>query len=147
MGLNNIMENESISKELEAALESFKAKSNQAPEGYFDQFEAQILAKIQAKEQLTSTTFALKNNASIISIFRAQKKYMVAASVVLMVVSGYFLYNSSDTKSILNNEIVGIETLPDAVIEGYINNNELVAEVEWNTAIEAAGAAVSFNNN
>lgn len=147
MGLNNVMENESISKELEAALESFKAKSNQAPEGYFDQFEAQVLAKIQAQEKLTSATIAPKNSASIISIFRAQKKYMVAASVALMVVSGYFLYNPSDTKSILNNEMVAIETLPDAVIEGYINNNELVAEVEWNTAIETAGADVSFNNN
>lgn len=146
MGLNNVMENESITKELEAALESFKAKSNQAPEGYFDQFEARIVAKIKAKEQLTSALVAPKNSASIISIFRAQKKYMVAASVMLIVATGYLLYNQSATNSILKDEIVAIEALPDAVIEGYINNNELVAEVEWNTAIETAGADVSFNN-
>ena len=44
------MENEIISKELEAALKSFEAKNSQVPEGYFDQFEMNLMRKIQAEK-------------------------------------------------------------------------------------------------
>ena len=43
-------------------------------------------------------------------------------------------------------EMIEIETLPDELIEAYVNNNELVAEVEWNTAIETEAASLSNNN-
>jgi hypothetical protein len=43
--------------------------------------------------------------------------------------------------------MIDIETLPDELIEAYVNNNELVAEVEWNSAIETAGTNLISSNN
>jgi hypothetical protein len=133
------MENEIISKELEAALKSFKAKNNQVPEGYFDQFEMNLMRKIQAEKNAPK-------QAKILSIFSAQKKYLVAASLILLVATSYLFYNKSNNKVISPGELVQIEALPDEVIEAYLNENEVVAEVDWNGAIEAVGVEINLNN-
>ncbi len=44
-------------------------------------------------------------------------------------------------------ETIEIETLPDELIEAYVDYNEFVAEVEWNSAIEAAGNNLTLINN
>ena len=133
------MENEIISKELKAALKSFEAKNNQIPDGYFDQFEMNLMHKIQAEKNAPK-------QAKILSIFSAQKKYLVAASLILVVATGYLLYDKGNNKVIPQGELVQIEALPDEVIEAYLNENEVVAEVDWNGAIEAVGVEVNLNN-
>ena len=64
-------------------------------------------------------------------------------------VSGLLFFNSEEEKNnaiVAKVEMIQIETLPDELIEAYVNNNELVAEVEWNTAIETEAASLSNNN-
>lgn len=134
------MEKESMSKELEKALERFKAKNDEVPQGYFDQFELELMRKIQSENHAPK-------EANIISLFAKQKKYLVAASLLFAVVTGYLFYNQLNEHTISTNEMVQIESLPDEVIEAYVDNNELVAEVEWNSAIESAGANISLKNN
>ncbi|MFM6994632.1 MAG: hypothetical protein ACKOWO_05920 [Sediminibacterium sp.] len=134
------MEKESMSKELEKALERFKAKNDEVPQGYFDQFELELMRKIQTQKQGSK-------QASIFSLFAKQKKYLVAASLLIAIATGYLLYNQPTTNSISTNEMVQIESLPDEVIEAYVNNNELIAEVEWISAIESAGASIPLENN
>lgn len=134
------MENETISKELEAALKGFQAKNNQVPEGYFDQFELELLHKIQ-------TDANAPKKAKVYSLIAKSKKYLIAASLVIAVATGYFFYDNLKTNEITQDEFVQIETLPDLVIETYINNNELVAEVDWNSAIETESASMQINNN
>ncbi len=135
----NDMENESISKELEAALKSFDTKSKQVPAGYFDQFELDLMQSIKAGEQAPK-------KAPIVNFISNQKKYLVAASLVFAVLSGYLYFNKTEknTASFVNVEMIQIETLPDELIEAYVNNNEIVAEVEWNTAIEAEAVSMSI---
>jgi hypothetical protein len=135
----NDMENESISKELEAALKSFDTKSKQVPAGYFDQFELDLMQSIKAGEQAPK-------KAPIVNFILNQKKYLVAASLVFAVLSGYLYFNKTEknTASFVNVEMIQIETLPDELIEAYVNNNEIVAEVEWNTAIEAEAVSMSI---
>jgi hypothetical protein len=138
----NDMENESISKNLEEALKSFEAKTKQVPAGYFDQFELDLMQKIKAEKQAPQ-------KARIITLFSNQKKYLVAASLLFAVATGYLVFNNAENTndSIAKVEIIDIETLPDELIEAYVNNNELVAEVEWNSAIEATGTnLISINN-
>jgi predicted house-cleaning NTP pyrophosphatase (Maf/HAM1 superfamily) len=87
--------------------------------------------------------------APIITLFSNQKKYLVAASLLFAVATGYLVFNNAGNTndSIAKVEIIDIETLPDELIEAYVNNNELVAEVEWNSAIEATGTnLISINN-
>ena len=134
------MEKESMSKELEKALERFKAKNDEVPQGYFDQFELELMHKIQSENHAPK-------QANIISLFAKQKKYLVAASLLFAVATGYLFYNQLNEHTISTNEMVQIESLPDEVIEAYVDNNELVAEVEWNSAIESAGANISLKNN
>jgi hypothetical protein len=137
----NDMENESISKNLEEALKSFEAKTKQVPAGYFDQFELDLIQKIKVEKQAPQ-------NAPIITLFSNQKKYLVAASLLFAIATGYLVFNNArnTNDSIAKVEIIDIETLPDELIEAYVNNNELVAEVEWNSAIEAAGTNLISTN-
>jgi len=138
----NDKENESISKGLEEALKGFESKTKQVPVGYFDQFEHDIMQKIKEEEQAPQKT-------RIITLFSNQKKYLVAASLVLAIATGYLFFNKVENTndSIVKVETIDIETLPDELIEAYVNNNELVAEVEWNSAIESTGSNLTLTNN
>jgi len=142
MHLNNDMENESISKGLEEALKSFDTKTKQLPAGYFDQFELDLMQKIKAQKQGPK-------RAPIVTLFLEHKKYLVAASLLFAIVTGSLFINKAENTndSIVNVETIKIENLPDELIEAYVNNNELVAEVEWNSAIEAAGTNLTSINN
>ena len=135
------MENESISKELVEALKSFETKTKQVPAGYFDQFELDLMQKIKAQEQAPK-------RAPIVSFFLDHKQYLVAASLIFAIATGILFFNSEEKNNaaVAKVEMIGIETLPDELIEAYVNNNELVAEVEWNTAIETEAASLSNNN-
>ena len=138
----NDMENESISKALEEALKSFETKTKQVPAGYFDQFELDLMQKIKTEKQAPQ-------KARIINLFSNQKKYLVAASLLFAIATGYLFFNKAEntTTQIAKVEIINIETLPDELIEAYVNNNELVAEVEWNSAIETVGTNLISTNN
>jgi len=138
----NDMENESISKNLEEALKSFEAKTKQVPAGYFDQFELDLMQKIKSDKQAPQ-------KARIVALFSNQKQYLVAASLVLAIATGYLFFNKSENTndSMAKVETIEIETLPDELIEAYVNYNEFVAEVEWNSAIEAAGSNLTLINH
>ena len=142
MHLNTDMENESISKGLEEALKSFDTKTKQLPAGYFDQFELDLMQKIKSEKQAPQ-------KARIVALFSNQKQYLVAASLVLAIATGYLFFNKSENTndSMAKVETINIATLPDELIEAYVNYNELVAEVEWNSAIEAAGNNLTLINN
>jgi hypothetical protein len=141
MHLNTDMENESISKGLEEALKSFDTKTKQVPAGYFDQFELDLMQKIKAQKQGPK-------RAPILTLFLEHKKYLVAASLLFAIVTGSLFINKTENTnhSIVKVETIEIENLPDELIEAYVNNNELVAEVEWNSAIEAAGTNLISTN-
>jgi hypothetical protein len=141
MHLNTDMENESISKALEEALKSFDSKTKQVPVGYFDQFEMNLMQQIKVEEQAPQ-------KARIVNLFLNQKKYLVAASLLFAIVTGSLFINTAEktNDAIAKVETIDIETLSDELIEAYVNNNELVAEVEWNSAIEAAGTNLISTN-
>ena len=132
------MENESISKELVEALKSFETKTKQVPAGYFDQFELDLMQKIKAQQQAPK-------RAPIVGLFLDHKQYLVAASLIFAITTGLLFFNKAEknTASIAKVEMIEIETLPDELIEAYVNNNEPVAEVEWNTAIETEATLLS----
>jgi hypothetical protein len=138
----NDIENESISKALEEALKSFDSNTKQVPVGYFDQFELDLMQKINTEKQAPQ-------KARIVTLFLKQKKYLVAASLFFAIATGYLFFNKAEntTTQIAKVEIIDIETLPDELIEAYVNNNELVAEVEWNSAIETVGTNLIRTNN
>lgn len=138
MHLNTDMENESISKELVEALKSFESKTKQVPAGYFEQFELGLMQKIKAQEQAPK-------RPPIVALFLEHQQYLVAASLIFAIATGFLFFNNAEknTTAIAKVELIEIETLPDELIEAYVINNEFVAEVEWNTAIETEAALLS----
>lgn len=138
MHLNTDMENESISKGLEEALKGFETKTKQVPAGYFDQFELDLMQKIKAQKQAPK-------RAPIVALILDHKQYLVAASLIFAIATGllFFYTAEKNTIAIAKVSMIEIETLPDELIEAYVNNNELVSEVEWNTAIETEAALLS----
>ena len=138
MHLITDMENELISKELVEALKSFDTKTKQISAGYFDQFELDLMQKIKAQKQAPK-------RAPILRLFLDHKQYLVAASLMFAVATGLLFFNKAEenTSALAKVELIEIETLPDELIEAYVNNNELVAEVEWNTAIETEASLLS----
>jgi hypothetical protein len=136
------MENESISKELVEALKSFETKTKQVPAGYFDQFELDLMQKIKAQERAPK-------RAPIVTLLLDHKQYLVAASLIFAITTGLLFFNKTEknTASVAKVELIEIENLPDELIEAYVNNNELVTEVEWNSAIEAVGTNLISTNN
>jgi len=136
------MENESISKELVEALKSFETKTKQVPAGYFDQFELDLMQKIKAQERAPK-------RAPIVTLLLDHKQYLVAASLIFAITTGLLFFNKTEknTASIAKVELIEIENLPYELIEAYVNNNELVTEVEWNSAIEAVGTNLISTNN
>ena len=135
------MENEIISKELEAALKEFQAKTDQVPSAYFDQFEQDLMRKIQAEKNTAkkATLFIMKG---------AAKKYLVAASLLFAIVAGALLFDKSSYEAtIVQEQLVQIEALPDEAIEMYLNENELVAEIDYTAAIETLETSIQLGNN
>ena len=138
----NDTENKSISKKLEEALKCFESKTMQVPAAYFDQFELVLMQKIKSENQAPQ-------KARIVTLFSNQKKYLVAASLVLAIATGYLYIDKAENTndSIAKVETIDIETLPDELIEAYVDYNEFVAEVEWNSAIEAVGTNLMPTNH
>jgi predicted house-cleaning NTP pyrophosphatase (Maf/HAM1 superfamily) len=99
--------------------------------------------------QKINTEKQAPQKARIVTLFLKQKKYLVAASLFFAIATGYLFFNKAEntTTQIAKVEIIDIETLPDELIEAYVNNNELVAEVEWNSAIETVGTNLIGTNN
>jgi len=132
------MENESISKELEEALKGFEAKTKQMPAGYFEQFELNLIQKIKVQEDAPK-------RAPIVAFFLDHKQYLVAASLIFAIATGLLFFNNveNNSTSLAKVEMIEIETLPDELIEAYVINNEFLAEVEWNSAIETEAVFIS----
>ena len=132
------MENESISKELEEALKGFEAKTKQMPAGYFEQFELNLIQKIKVQEDAPK-------RAPIVAFFLNHKQYLVAASLIFAIATGLLFFNNveNSSTSLAKVEMIEIETLPDELIEAYVINNEFLAEVEWNSAIETEAVFIS----
>ena len=107
----------------------------------FDQFEMDIMQKINAAGQAPK-------RAPIVAVFLDHKQYLVAASLIFAIATGFLFFNTAEKNNaaVAKVEMIQIETLPDELIEAYVNNNELVAEVEWNTVIETEAASLSDNN-
>ena len=90
----------------------------------------------------------MPKRAPIVALFLDHKKYFVAASLIFAIVTGVLFFNTDkkNTSAVAMVEMIEIETLPDELIESFVINNEYVAEVEWNTAIETEAVSLSNNN-
>ena len=103
-----------LSKE---ALMQFESNIQKVPDAYFDQFSDSLFDRIKKTKQTSSAKIFSLGSLSI------------AATVLLIMVSGYFLVQKN---RVLNDQIavIAIHEIPIAEIDDYISNNEWIAEVD-----------------
>lgn len=102
-------------------LMQFEENQMQASDTFFEQQEASIL-KVVGKQQVK--ILSLRNWA----------KLAVAASLLAIITTTYiFIQRDPQTDNTL--QYVKIEEIPSDEIENYVNNNELVAEIDWSEEI------------
>jgi hypothetical protein len=143
------MKNEQIlTNNQEIELENFKMpitlnEEKDIPVNYFDQFPNQLLEKIHQSENVKKTAkYKIIHIASI-------GKYAVAASVLLIIASTYYLVTpnkiltpSQQEASIKN---ISLQEISTEEIESYVDNYEFVNEADMQMEISKIGATLETN--
>jgi hypothetical protein len=109
------------------ALASLEAKRRNVPAGYFEQFEINILREIQQTKKVKP-------------IFTISKwgQIAIAASFFTIIATTYLLME-------VNNKIeasgypVSLNDITTSEIDSYINENEELAEIDWQSEITKEG--------
>ena len=129
MEMNNKIEDISLSEDKDLAnalfgkeaLANFEANNKLVEADYFDQ---QVAIILKATKNKKAPVFKMGNFS----------KLAIAASLLTMVATTY-LYLQKNKESQTVPAYVKIEEIPDAEIENYLNSNEELAEIDWQTQI------------
>jgi predicted house-cleaning NTP pyrophosphatase (Maf/HAM1 superfamily) len=107
-------------------------------------FGKETLMDFDENQMQSSDTFFQKQQAAILKAVGKPKskiillsnwsKLAVAASFMAIVVTSYLIIQrNTQTESV--TEFVKIEEIPSEEIEHYVNNNEMIAEIDWSSEI------------
>jgi hypothetical protein len=100
-------------------LQNWEQLNQKVPTNYFNAFEANTIHKIQT----------LKPTAKILNVYN-WKTMAIAASFIAIVVSTY-LFIPSNSNQLKETTALNIQQIPTEEIAAYIIENDLVAEVDW----------------
>jgi predicted house-cleaning NTP pyrophosphatase (Maf/HAM1 superfamily) len=123
LGLDKQKAEEMLNKE---ALRQIFDKQNQVPNGYFEAFDEQVLNKIKAQ----------KRQRPIINIM-SYKPYLMAAAITILIATTYIFIKSEDQNATIAK--VNIQDIPTEEIDSYVNDNESLAEIDWQAEINTVG--------
>lgn len=104
----------------------FEEKNKQVPANYFDNFESTVLAQIKHTKK-KETLFTLPKWSQV----------AIAASALTIIATSVLFYQTND-KDQQNQVVVNLQEIPTAEIDNYINANEYIAEIDWQTEMDVA---------
>lgn len=107
-------------------------------------FSKEALMQFEENQMQSSATFFENQQAAILKAVVKKKaaiymigqwgKIAIAASILAMVATAY-IFMKEDPQTDNAVEYVKIEEIPSDEIENYVNNNELIAEIDWSSEI------------
>ena len=107
-------------------------------------FSKEALMQFEENQMQSSATFFENQQAAILKAVVKKKaaiymigqwgKIAIAASILAMVATAY-IFMKEDPQTGNAVEYVKIEEIPSDEIENYVNNNELIAEIDWSSEI------------
>ena len=107
-------------------------------------FSKEALMQFEENQMQSSATFFENQQAAILKAVGKKKaaiymigqwgKIAIAASLLAMVATAY-IFMKEDPQTGNAVEYVKIEEIPSDEIENYVNNNELIAEIDWSSEI------------
>jgi len=106
------------------ALNNYVAKGNTVPTNYFEQFEAQVLSKVAKENKAKTIRFTIPKWGQI----------AIAASFFAIIASTYIWLESKNTKTDIASNI-SIQDIATSEIDAYVNENEAMAEIDWQAEI------------
>ena len=106
------------------ALNNYAAKGNTVPTNYFEQFEAQVLSKVAKENKAKSIRFTIPKWGQI----------AIAACFFAIIASTYIWIESKNTKTDIASNI-SIQDIATSEIDAYVNENEAMAEIDWQAEI------------
>ena len=139
--LHNELENDQkLAEQLfsKESLSQFNESKMEAPHFYFENFSARILNKIDNAHQ---------GKAKIFTLFKFSK-YAVAATLLLAVATTFIITNKNLQTPITDTKIadINIQEISNEEIEAYVNENESIAEVDWQSELSKYSNQVDLVN-
>jgi hypothetical protein len=134
---NELIEDQKLVETLfsKADLLNFDAHNKQVPNDYFNQFEQRTLdAIISSKPK------------AILYTIGSFAKLAIAASFLIIATTVY-IYLPSNKSSKENLAVVNLQEIPSSEIDSYINANETIAEIDWQTEINKEGSNLEDLNS
>lgn len=96
----------------------------EVPNGYFENFPEKVLSQI-------NNTNAKKSK---IYFMHGMGKLAIAA-VFICVIASAFIFTNYRTKNNVELATINLVDIPNEEIESYINSNEMIAEIDWQSEI------------
>lgn len=116
-------------------LQNWEQLNQKVPTNYFNAFEAKTIHKIQT----------LKPKARILNV-NSWKTMAIAASFIAIVVSTY-LFIPSNPNQLKETTALNIQQIPTEEIAAYIIENDLVAEVDWESDFNLENLEITNTNS
>ena len=110
-----------ISKQV---LNNYEANQFEVPANYFQQFETQVLSKVGKENKAKKSSFFIPKWGQI----------AVAASFFTIIATTYLWLQSNDHEQTVASNI-SIQEITTTEIDAYVNENEAIAEIDWQAEI------------
>jgi len=128
--LHNELENDQkLAEQLfsKESLSQFNESKVEAPHFYFENFSARVLNKIDQSNPSKAKIFTLSRFS----------KYAVAATLLLAVATTFNFTNNSLRPETSDTKVadINIQEISNEEIESYVNDNESIAEVDWQSEL------------
>jgi hypothetical protein len=117
-----------------SSLAQMEEVNNEVPLDYFNQFEARVLHTI-------------KKNKTRASIFNIGKYAQLAVAASLLIIAATtFAYIQSNKAETPASIALNIQEIPSEEIDSYVNANEEIAEIDWQSEINKEGSSLELIN-
>ncbi len=117
-----------------SVLAQLEEMNNQVPLDYFNQFEARAL-------------HAIKKNKTKATIFNIGKYAQLAVAASLLIIAATtFAYIQSNKSEPPASIALNMQEIPSEEIDSYVNANEEIAEIDWQSEISKEGTNLESLN-
>lgn len=133
----NLLDDKYLAENLfsKEAFDQLESINKNVPVDYFHNHGKSILTAIHASK-----------NKGIVFKLGVRGKMAIAATLLTIALTTYFFVQSNKKETGLANNLT-IQEIPTAEIESYVNINEAIAEIDWQTEINKETANLDLITN
>ncbi len=133
---NNIFEDKQLVHSLfsSEALKQIAEKNNEVPVGYFENYESKLLAQIKSTQN--------KPKRFVYSKWGQ----MAIAACFFSVITGTYLFIENRINNNLITANVRLQEITTSEINAYVNANEELAEIDWQSEITKEASSLELIN-